>query len=94
MDELGIKIKWIGGNCPVQAEGTIDGKAFYFRARGDSWSVGVGEEPVGDPEWYYEQSYGDGPFDAGWMEESEALDFITDASVLYRVARLETPAHD
>ena len=27
-----LAIDWIGGNCPVQAEGTIDGKRFYFRS--------------------------------------------------------------
>jgi hypothetical protein len=29
----GIVIDSIGGNCPVQAEGSFDGMRFYFRAR-------------------------------------------------------------
>lgn len=37
-----IIIDSFGGNCPVQAEGTIDGKPFYFRARGSSWSMSIG----------------------------------------------------
>lgn len=81
----------IGGNCPVQAEGTIDGVPFYFRARGDQWSMGIGDDPVGIPhpseireeppyvaspdEWYCLCSWGKWP-DAGWMSESEARRLI------------------
>jgi hypothetical protein len=38
-----IVIDWLGGMCPVQAEGTIEGKPFYFRSRGAHWSLEVGE---------------------------------------------------
>ena len=40
MSESGhvLMIDWCGGNCPVQAEGKINGKPFYFRARGECWS--------------------------------------------------------
>ena len=41
-----IIIDSFGGNCPVQAEGTIDGKPFYFRARGSSWSMSIGGDDV------------------------------------------------
>lgn len=88
MTEPDIQIKYLGGYCPVQAEGTIDGKPFYFRARGEHWSIGIGGEPIGDPDWYYEQDYGDGAFDASWMEHSEALNFIKEAAAGYR-ARVE-----
>lgn len=85
-----VLIDFIGGNCPVQAEGTIDGKRFYFRARGDSWSLEVHPTSGGgylewpdDPEvWRYEEDYGVWP-DAGWMEESEARGFIDKAAALY-----------
>ena len=50
-----LKIDMLGGNCPVQAEGTIDGRPFYFRARGQSWSMGIGGDVVGDPDWYMKQ---------------------------------------
>jgi hypothetical protein len=40
----GIDIEWLGGNCPVQAEGTFDGVPFYFRARGTGVTVDVGED--------------------------------------------------
>lgn len=72
-----VKIDWLGGNCPVQAEGTINGKPFYFRARGEEWSLSIGgDDVVGDPDWYYEEPYGDEPFMAGWMSDHEARVFI------------------
>lgn len=79
----GVVLHWIGGNCPVQAEGTIDEIPFYFRARGDEWSFSIGQEPVGHPDWRYTETYGVWP-EAGWMEESEALAFINKAVDLYR----------
>ena len=55
-----IVIESIGGQCPVQAEGTIDGKPFYFRARNAYWSIGIGgEDVVCSPEWYFDAPYFD-----------------------------------
>lgn len=71
-----LYIDWIEGNCPVQSEGTFDGIPYYFRARGAWWSLDLGVEGEtitktwGNP-------YGNGPFDAGWMSEDEAREFIT-----------------
>jgi len=75
-----IVIDTIGGNCPVQAEGTIDGHPFYFRARGQHWNIGIGGEPVGAPAWEHEEAYGDGPFAAGYMPVEEAMQFIRKAA--------------
>ena len=52
-DLAGLKIKQIYGPCPVQAVGTIDGMPFYFRARGEQWSFGVGPRPIGNPDWIH-----------------------------------------
>lgn len=83
-----IQIQWLGGNCPVQAKGTINGKEFYFRARGDSWSLSVGgSDVVMEPEWSYEEDYGDDPFAAGWMTEAEARGFIAQAATRYANAK-------
>lgn len=71
-----LVITEIGGRCPVQAEGTICGVPFYFRARGESWSIGIGGEVVLLPAWEHEEDYGDEPFAAGYMPEEEALAFI------------------
>lgn len=79
-----ININMLGGCCPVQAEGTIDGKPFYFRARGSSWSMSIGgSDVVGNPDWYYQQAYGEDGFSAGWMTEVEALTFINESAKLY-----------
>lgn len=75
-----IEIDWLGGNCPVQAEGRIDGEPFYFRARGSRWSLSVGgPDTITEPDWFYAENYGDGPFDAGWMPDEEAAAFIARA---------------
>lgn len=75
-------IETIGGNCPVQAEGVLDGFMFYFRARGTTWSFEVydgGENP-----WCTIQKYSDEPFAAGWMTEEEATACIHRAAKWYR----------
>ncbi|WAJ27116.1 hypothetical protein [Antarcticirhabdus aurantiaca] len=85
MSEQSFRIDWLGGNCPVQAEGEIDGKPFYFRARGERWSMSIGgNDVVGEPEWYYEEPYGDEDFAAGWMTEDEARAFIDRSIALFR----------
>lgn len=77
-------IEQIGGNCPVQAEGLIDDQPFYFRARGEHWSIGIGGDVVGDPDWYHEEEYPGGEYAAGWMSEDEARAFIRKGAELYR----------
>ena len=77
-----IKVLSFGGNCPVQAEGFIDGEEFYFRARGQRWSMSIG----GD--WYYEEEWGDGPFSAGWMPEETAISMMEKAFAKYDDERL------
>lgn len=42
----GLEIEDLGGYVPVQAEGRVAGRPFYFRARHDEWSFAV----AGDPE--------------------------------------------
>src|SRR5262245_31139700 len=74
--EIDLHIDCIGGNCPVQAEGTIGGEPFYFRARGTHWSIGIGGDVVGNPDWNREVPWGDGPFSAGWMPIEEAKRII------------------
>lgn len=83
-EQQSIVIEHLGGNCPVQAEGIIDGKAFYFRSRGAQWSMSIGgADVVGAPEWYHEEPYGEWP-DAGWIGTDEARAFIEKAAALYR----------
>ena len=83
-------VSQIGGLCPVQAEGVIDGHSFYFRARGSRWSIEIGGDiDAGKPLWTYSESYGAWP-DAGWMPEGDALRFIDEAAARFR--ETATPA--
>lgn len=88
MADLSICIEYISGNCPVQSEGRIGGQHFYFRARGQRWSMSIGgSDPIIEPEWYYEEPYGDTPHAAGWMPQYEALEMIAKAIKLYCAAK-------
>ena len=71
-----LKIDWIAGNCPVQAEGTINGVEFYFRARGDRWTFIIMDESDNF-------SYGEEYKDAGWMTDEVAHRLIEDAARFY-----------
>ena len=81
-----LEIETIYGNCPVQAEGRIAGRPFYFRARCEGWSFSVGEEPVGNPDWGHYADYDGEPFAAGWIDDDEARAFIEEAAALYRAS--------
>lgn len=90
-EALGITFDSMGGNCPVQAEGSFDGQRFYFRARGDEWSLNVWTgtdrylEAANPEEWEIEREYGSG-FEAGWMPLHEAIGFICEGVTEYRQA--------
>ena len=67
-----IVIENIGGWCPVQADGTVDGVPFYFHSRGEGWSMAIGDDPVGvtignKPGWVQNELWGTEPFAAGYM---------------------------
>ncbi len=83
--DVGIVIRELGGFCPVQATGTIDGSEFYFRSRGAHWTMGIGGEPILSPSWFYSEEYGTWP-EAGYITEEEARTFISKAATLYRVS--------
>lgn len=72
----GPSIESLGGNCPVQAEGTFDGEPFYFRARGSSITCEVGE-------WCWDGPVYEWP-DAGWISEEVARAYIATAYGAWR----------
>lgn len=65
-----IKIEYLGGNCPVQAEGTINGIHFYFRARGSHWVMIIGDDT--ETGWISVHQWNN----AGKMSEEEAKRII------------------
>lgn len=85
-----LSIDYLGGNCPVQAEGTINGMPFYFRARGNMWSFGAGDDPVGAAMglavgWRATGEYGES-YDASWMSEDDAMRIINRCATEYMTA--------
>jgi hypothetical protein len=81
----GLVFDYLGGWCPCQGEGNVDGKQWYFRARGNRWILIIAPNGLRDPLdyfldddknlfWYRETFYdpaGTG-FSAGYMEQDEA----------------------
>ncbi|WP_428425862.1 hypothetical protein [Pararhizobium sp.] len=73
-----------GGIAPVQAYGLVDGKEFYFRSRGDSWQMQIGDaDVIRTPEWFYQENYGTWP-EAGGISEDQAYNFIEKAIEHFR----------
>jgi len=48
-DSLPLEFEFISSMAPVQAEGTVAGRAFYFRSRYTTWRFTIAEQPDGDP---------------------------------------------
>lgn len=70
----------LGGFCPVQGQGSVDGRYWYFRARHEHWSFEVYTEsceydlPSEDKRVWWAQAEYDG--DASWMPFSDAWSLI------------------
>ncbi len=77
-----IVIDSLGGKCPVQAEGTINGVPFYFRARGEIWTLEVGADLIEAVDWEHAEWFGEWP-DAGWMTDAQAETFLRAAAARY-----------
>lgn len=87
------------GKCPVQAEGTINGREFYFRSRGSRWALHVAG-PCGNvfasDQWSHSEEYPgcadeeptligerEVKFGAGHAEPEECKEFITRVAALW-----------
>jgi hypothetical protein len=73
------------GSCPVQAEGTVNGHPFYFRARHETWSLSVASSPTevmtDDEGWSHCEPYPG--VSAGFASTQECIDFIHRAAELW-----------
>ena len=76
---------------PVQAEGTINGKAFYFRSRHEHWTFAVSEDSNINPidiesseqGFFIEKQYGNKSYDASYMPLDEAKRIIENCAKIY-----------
>jgi hypothetical protein len=76
---------------PVQAEGTINGKAFYFSSRHEHWTFAVSEDSKISPidiqsseqGFFIERQYGNKSFDASYMTLDEAKRIIENCAEMY-----------
>jgi len=81
-----IIIKSFGGKCPVQAEGTIDDKYFYFRSRGETMTFYVFNEYAfnWDHNWSTSSVTHPGTqYGAGFATDEEVEDFFQEAVIKY-----------
>ncbi|MBO9184587.1 hypothetical protein ACQZ4Y_04030 [Rhizobium sp. L80/93] len=77
----------LSGWTPVQAEGTLDGRYFYFRARGSYWRFELGGNESGSrsPRWWYEEDWPSPTgFEAGYLSDEQAISCILKAVENYR----------
>jgi hypothetical protein len=81
MEDQRFRLENIYGKAPVQADGFIDDKPFYFRARGTRWSFAVAATPDDEPgdinssaEGFYREGIFDkhGEYSASYMPQEEA----------------------
>lgn len=85
----GLVVESIGGMCPTQAKGTMNGNPFYFRARHGVWALTVvrpGKDAVcpdsKDDVLLYEE--GD-DLTHGWMEKSKVMAILQKAILVLEV---------
>lgn len=72
-----LNVENLGGNCPVQAEGRMNGIEFYYRARGENQSVET------DDGFFMQERVIGGPYMAGWLGDEQAREFITRAAMAH-----------
>lgn len=95
-DPIPLEYEFTSDPAPVQAEGTVAGHAFYFRARGTQWEFTVAERPDDDPAalaeadaatgraWYRSRIV-PGRFAASWMPREQAVSLIEQCAQEYLV---------
>jgi hypothetical protein len=81
--------------APVQAEGMVSGRAFYFRARGQKWELTIAEQPGVDPAdlgpedvaagtaWYRSGVVPGGRFASSYLPLDQARSLIDECARAY-----------
>lgn len=86
---MSLKFEYLGGNCPVQAEGKFDDLDFYFRARGQYWSITISDPTTLKTVIEMRMLYCEDDYGAGWMPRNEA--FIIIVSTYFKWKRNMLP---
>jgi hypothetical protein len=84
---VNLQFEFTSSPAPVQAEGTVEGRSFYLRARGNVWRFTVAEREGDDPAGLGERDVAlgnawfrsgtlPGEFEASWMPLDEATSLI------------------
>jgi hypothetical protein len=92
---LRLTIEFTCTAAPVQAEGVVAGRPFYFRARGEKWEFTVAERPENDPAalgpkdaatgaaWYRSGVVPGGRFAASYLPLDQARSLICECAREY-----------
>lgn len=94
MNQIELTVSEWGGACPFQAEGTINGKPFYFRARHGSWTLEVaevGDDPVRNATLYYAE--GDDETH-GFMKQETAAALLGKEAWKFKLSMLSSSAEE
>ncbi len=90
-----LVVHWLGGQAPVQAEGTVAGRPFYFRSRYEHWTFSLSEDDEVSPVeidseaagaahgFFREGRYGTRRFEASYMPVKEARRTIRACAAAY-----------
>jgi hypothetical protein len=88
---------YIEGQTPVQGRGRVDGYPWYFRARGESWSMEIAEDQTIDcaylpsvgycSGWFVGERWGIWP-EAGYMDEDIAWSLVEEVFTKFRNGEL------
>ena len=94
-DTLPLTIEFTCTAAPVQAEGVVAGRRFYFRARGETWEFTIAERPESDPAalgpkdaaagaaWYRSGLVPGGRFAASYLPLDQARSLIYECARAY-----------
>ena len=90
----GLVVDYFGGQCPVQAWGTLLGFPFYFRARHAHWSFAVakvGEDPTMDgvPAFLFKRVERWGELDAHEQECTGDVCIVRNVSIEHAIDRID-----
>jgi hypothetical protein len=91
----------VSGMCPVQGEGELDGKPWYFRARYEHWTFTLAEaegnphgvrslfhEAALESGWNIERAWPFGQYSAGYMPVKAALAIVRACARMYWAGQL------